>query len=455
MSVFSVIYILLAAALLLVVMRSRLDLVTVCAVCFIVYSIYCIPGIGISGQYRPRLSETLYRMIYIQLVLIMVFSIFADRVERKQRKTVHPSMGRTEDSRIAEKRIETTFLLYTVIITAFALVNILSVGLSTFASGKENVWGKTNVLYIVSLYGTYPAFAYGIHKRKKLIWIPCLMVELSIFFAGSRAFLATMIIMVLCEFGSKLWKQRRTNAIIYAAGAGAIVFLLVYRMVDAQIMSGDISGALQTLSNPAVWKKALEFNEPRVIIANYDYVLTKQFRLPMGDVVYRFVDFVPGLTRLIPIQLQFPEYFSDWLVAEVHPSAGVGGTIWGESYAMMGSVGIPLFTILWLLFVKACSRHLDYPKPESYFVVSLGTYLAWYINRLDFNRVGQACKVTLFCFLIWAAIYVVLAGKLRIGKYVLGPKKAFWKRDASEYETGSSGIATPEGMTGAFSQFDR
>lgn len=455
MSVFSMIYILLAAALLLVVMRSRLDLITVCAVCFIVYSIYCIPGIGVSGQYRPRLSETLYKMVYIQLFMIMVFSFCVDRIERKRRKTIHPAQGRAEDLCIADKRTETAFLLYTAIIVIFALVNILSVGLATFASGKKNVWGKTNVLYIVSLYGTYPAFAYGIHKRKKLIWIPCLLVELSIFFAGSRAFLATMIIMVLCEFGSKLWKQRRTNAIIYVAGAGAIVFLLVYRMVDTQIMSGDISGTLQTLSNPSVWKKALEFNEPRVIIANYDYVLTKKFRLPIGDVIYRFIDFVPGLTRLIPIQLRFPEYFSDWLVMEVNSSAGVGGTIWGESYAMMGPVGIPLFTILWLMFIKACSRHLDYPKPESYFAVSLGTYLAWYINRLDFNRVGQACKVMLFCFLIWAVIYVALAGKLCIDKYVLGLKKAFWKQSASEGEPRGNEILMPEGTMEVLDQVDR
>ena len=116
------------------------------------------------------------------------------------------------------------------------------------------------------------------------------------------------------------------------------------------------------------------------------------------------------------IDLQYPEYYSTWLTEQVHGSTGVGGSIWGESYAMMGYFGIIMSTILWLLSVNKCNKHLDYHANYSYFVVALGTYWAWYINRLDFNRVAQSFKVMLFCFLIWAVIYLVLVGSLRIGR---------------------------------------
>lgn len=412
MSVFSIIYILLAVALLLTVMKSRLDLVTICSVCFIVYSIYCIPGIGISGFYRPKLSCNLYFMIYIQIALIFIFSVLTDKREKRIRKNL-AEFQQIPFNVASEKRIEITFYIYTAIIFCFAFSNIIAIGVNTFLSGKENVWEKTNILYIISLYGTYPSFAYGIHKKKVVIWLPALLIELTIFIAGSRAFTATMIILLLCEFGSILWKKRKSNLVIYLLGATAIVFLLIYRMIDTKIMHGDFSGALTTLSDPNVWKSALEFNEPRVIIANYDYVLTQKTQLPAEDILYRILDFIPGFSKIVPMRLQFPEYFSDWLQQEVQGSAGVGGTIWGESYAMFGYVGISLFTILWLMFIKACSRHLDYPRPSSYFIVSIGTYLAWYINRLDFNRVAQACKVILFCYIIWMVIYLAMGGSVR------------------------------------------
>ncbi len=432
MSIYSIVYILLSVILLMTVLRTRLDLITVCAICFIVYSIYCIPGIGVSGFYRPHLSPFLYGMVFLQMILIISFILITDRRERKKKTTLELEESvfiAAASNREDKKRIDTAFFIYTIIIFLFAFVNVVSVGWSTFSSGKANVWDRVNVFYVISLYGAYPSFAYGIHNREKRIWIPALLIEMTIFIAGSRAFLATMIVMLLCEFGSVRWQKNKSNMKIYLIGAVAIVFLLIYRMVDKKIMNGDFAGALSTLSNPRVWKVALEFNEPRVIIANYDYVLTQKTHLPIGDSIYRIIDFIPGLSKIIPIKLSFPEFFSDWLTKQVHGSAGVGGTIWGESYAMLGVLGIPLFTTLWLLFISKCNDHLDYPKPGSYFLVSIGTYLAWYINRLDFNRVGQACKVTLFCFLIWAAVFFILGGKIHIGRFMLGYRKSFSVKD--------------------------
>lgn len=418
MSNLSLIYIILSLLIIIYTIRHRLDLLCIGTVCYIVYSIYCIPGIGISGFYRPKLSNSLYYCVYLQLLLIIFCVAFVRYLDKKNVEYPNLKVSSKTDNQ-HDKILKRSFRIYTTIIVVFALVNIIPLGVSGFSAGKANVWEQTNILYIISLYGAYPSFAYGIHRNDKMVWIPSLLVELTIFLAGSRAFLATMIIIFLCEKGTMLWKNGKGNLKLFVWGALGVVFLLVYRMVDQDVMAGDINGVINTLSSPQTWLTALEFNEPRVIIANYDYVLTSETRFPLGDVIYRLIDFIPGLTSIFNIKLSYPEYFSDWLMDEVHGSAGVGGTIWGESYAMFGYAGIVVFTLIWLMVIYNCNKHLDYHKPYSYFIVSLGIYLGWYINRLDFNRVGQACKVLFLCFLIWAIIFLLFGGKIELGKFNL------------------------------------
>lgn len=418
-TIYSIVYLLMVIVVFVYTIKNRLDILCVSAVCFIVYSMYCFFGYGISGFYRPALSPQLYFLVYLQILLIMGFIIFT-RYNENQRKfpQLLRNTSKVYEDVSGDAVLTKSFYIYTAIIVSFALINVVKVGVVGFMAGKETVWQNTNILYIISLYGAYPSFAYGIHIKKKRIWIPSMLVELTIFFAGSRAFTATLIVILLCELGVVFWKKKQRNIEIFLLGAAAIVFLLVYRMVDKAIMQGDIGSALQTLFSGETWLEALEFNEPRVIIANYDYVLTSGIRLPIGDVVYRIIDFVPGLASLIPIHLEYPSYFSDWLFSELNASAGVGGTIWGESYAMLGTVGVVLATVLWMMFVNLGNRHLNHHKPYSSFVIALATYLAWYMNRLDYNRVGQSFKVTLLCFFLWAMAYFAVGGEIRIGKWI-------------------------------------
>lgn len=424
MSIYSLIYLLFAVIMLIYVFKNHLDLLSIAVICFIVYSMYCIWGIGKSGYYRPELSSQLYYLIYMQLIIMFIFSIAYRSAEKNKLRNNSLISKQNENEEILSSKLDTSFYIYTCIIVVFALINIASVGMSTFLLGKSSVWEKSNIFFIISLYGAFPSFAYGLHYNKKGIWIPSLLVELTIFIAGARAFAATLIVIFLCEKGYDLWKNKKSNIIVFVVGGAAIVFLLVYRMVDTIVMSGDIKTVFSVLKTASTWLEALEFNEPRVIIANYDYVLTSGFHLPIGDSIYRILDFVPGLVGLLSLKTKYPEYFSDWLMKEVHGSQGVGGTIWGESYAMFGVAGIIIFMLVWLLFIKKCSKHYSFYKPFSAFLVSIGTYYAWYINRLDFNRVAQVAKITLLCFLMWAAIYLVLGGRIPFTKSIFSLDKS-------------------------------
>ena len=407
----SLIYIILAVAVVIVIMRGKIDLISVCGACYILYTMYCIYGYGKAGFYRPKLSLKLYYYVYAQLLIILIYIMIKNYRDKKDKwKTI--TYAQQTDEANNKRAMDLSFYAYTAVIAAFAFINIGRIGLAGFASGKANVWAGTNIFYIISLWGAFVSFAYGIHNKKRMIWIVSLMIELSIFLAGSRAFTASIIVIFLAEYGSTLWKNRKRSTYLYILAIVAVLFMIVYRTVDKQIMAGNISGALESLKNPEVWATALEFNEPRVIIANYDYVFTSGIRLPASDVVYRIIDFIPGATKFVPIKLNYPEFFSDWLREQEHAAGGVAGTIWGESYAMLGPIGLLGGTWLWLLLMDKCNRHLKYPGGHSYFLVALGAYLSWYISRLDYNRVGQICKVLLLCYLIWGFFYMMLGGSI-------------------------------------------
>ena len=79
---------------------------------------------------------------------------------------------------------------------------------------------------------------------------------------------------------------------------------------------------------------------------------------------------------------------------------------------MFGPAGLLGGTLLWLILMDKCNKHLKYSGGHSYFLVALGAYLSWYISRLDYNRVGQACKVLLFCYLIWGFFYMLQGGSV-------------------------------------------
>lgn len=412
MSIYSCIYLFLAIVIILIVAFQHLDMLSVAAVCFVVYSIYCIPGIGISGFYRPHLSSKLYGFVYLQMIIIIFVLLKRTSEQMAEQGISHLKKHLVTKEEIENVTVTRAYGIYTIIMLLFMLMNVIRIGFDVFAAGKLLVWEKTDIFYLISLYGAFPSFAYGIRYHKYWMAISGLLIELTIFFAGSRAFLATMMIILLCEWGYRLWKQNKSSLRVYLIGALAILFLLIYRAIDVYIMKGDISGALNVLKQPETWAKALEFNEPRVIIANYDYALTTNMKLPLADVIYRIVDFIPGITKIVPFKLTYPEYYSTWLQEAVHGSEGVGGTIWGESYSMFGILGIPVITIVWLSVVSLCNRHIMMPRKGSPFLIAAGVYLAWYINRLDYNRVGQVVKVMLFCYLLWAGIYLVLGGVL-------------------------------------------
>ena len=97
--------------------------------CFIVYSIYCIPGIGISGYYRPKLSHELYYLIYLQIFIIFIF-LFITRAAEKGKtikfiKNNYLFEQKKETDVQYPKILDTSFYIYTTIMVVFAVINTM------------------------------------------------------------------------------------------------------------------------------------------------------------------------------------------------------------------------------------------------------------------------------------------------------------------------------------------
>lgn len=110
-------------------LRNRLDILSVCTMCFIVYSIYCIPGIGISGYYRPKLSHELYYLIYLQIFIIFIF-LFITRAAEKGKtikfiKNNYLFEQKKETDVQYPKILDTSFYIYTTIMVVFAVINTM------------------------------------------------------------------------------------------------------------------------------------------------------------------------------------------------------------------------------------------------------------------------------------------------------------------------------------------
>ena len=139
MTIYSWIYIILSIMVIIAIMKGKIDLISVCGACYILYTMYCIFGIGIAGFYRPRLSHKLYYYVYCQLLIIffyLVWKNYRDKTEIKNSLENAHSVESIKESRA----MKLSFIAYTCVIAAFSFVNMARIGFSGFASGKANVW---------------------------------------------------------------------------------------------------------------------------------------------------------------------------------------------------------------------------------------------------------------------------------------------------------------------------
>lgn len=408
-----VVYIILCILIIWEVVRSRIDYVSIAAGSFLLYSSNCIigrvwvPQSGYFAYYASIDLET-YLLICTQMLIILLFL----HMKRRGIRLVFGKKNTEYADKIAplngigtangNKIYWIAILLVSIGSIIYSLV--FEVGFSTFFSyiTKADILEGTSFLFSLSIWGGLICFFHFYLTKRKIGTIVSAMIILISVLLGSRAYIASALvgILIIKSFG---WNQKSKNDIdtkrnthIIVLAVIMLLFLILYKLIYKEIRAGDFASALNVLTNPETWTNLFDIDELRIVCANYNYTIENQIHLPMIDVIARFVSFIPFVNDFVPTE--YPIRFSTILKEGMNTTYGLGSNFWGETYAMGGGVFLLLLTIVWIIFINRLNEKAKASK--SPFIITVVSYLSFYIHRLDWTQVMGCFKLVLIFYLI-------------------------------------------------------
>lgn len=329
--------------------------------------------------------------------------ILYDSLEKFKHKSINEELGERYSN---IKCLHKSFLYLGIFsFTAFCY-DIYNIGIANLAGDKGYVWENVSVFYIFSMWAALSVFTYAI-KNKKYIFLflstPQILVHM---FIGSRAYFAAMIIILLVLFRDNMKDNFRSNFRVYFAGGVSFMAIMVYRKIIDYLKLFDFETIKLMLLDKETYLWVLRLGEPRIVLANYNYVINSNFRLDFSDITARFLSIFPFANRIITPtnHLEFGAIIKEQLGAVY----GLASTIWGEGHAMFGIIGIYIFYFLWIYLLKMGSDVLKRRSLSLYFIVPLVAYLSFYIHRLSFSKVIGNVKYLILTAIVWWLINSIL-----------------------------------------------
>lgn len=425
-----ILYIILSFLIIIELFLRRVDCISIAAASFILYSSNCIIGkvwIPQSGYnaYYSDISFQTYSLIIIQLLIIYLFLLFKRYgiESRIQIKSI-----RYEKS--YKQNINNKLYWRFILVLAYGIIGyylIFKIGLSSFFSytTKGEILSETSFLFGLSIWGGLICFYHYYLSRKYVGAALSFGIIIISVILGSRAYIATAFVGVLLiiSFG---WNKRvilnnsKTKRRIILLGTVMLAFLIIYKLVYKEVRAGDFVGALTVLSNSQTWLNLFDIDELRIVCANYNYTVDNHIRLPLSDVMARLLSIIPFANDYIPIE--FPLRFSDYLQSSIRTTYGLASNFWGESYAMGGPVFVAFITFAWLFGLSAVNDRLK--KTESPFLLTIVSYLSFYIHRLDWTQVMGCLKLVLVLFIV-RIIFILLIHRSIVFEYSVSTRGEF------------------------------
>ena len=410
-------YVFIAACIIMIikVARRKLDFYSVGAICHILYNFHCAYGIVFISSHEVRnsyyyISEIdirVYVIVLLQMAILFAAMVLHDRNAMKWKSPliVDNYSDRTKD------RI---FTIACGIAWLIMLYNIMRIGVSNLNAEKSYIWAQISGLYVTSNWLGMAVFTYGLKNKKYILAILGAGPVLLHFFFGSRAYFAVLCIIILLLKSEKIKNSLHKNLKVYILGIFAVVFILAYKRMYTAIKAGNIIGAFQVLTDPDTYAYVLRLGEPRIVLANLNYIITNNVRLGGGDLLDRIISIVPYLNNVIrPGQYTA---VSTILREDLSSTYGLASNIWGEFYAL-GSYFLLFFMfLLWIKMLDWGNKLIARKDWSANFYMPLVSYLAFYIHRLDFIKaIGNAKMVVMAMILfILAAIFVTKNSKITL-----------------------------------------
>ncbi len=413
--------------------HRRIDFLSIAAASFILYTSNCLIGevwVPQSGfnAYESAIHLETYVLICAQLFIIFAFFY----LKKKNIKIVvcgHSGnkIQKRNDSFLYNAVVNKDNKFYWIVVLlisagSIAYNLIFRIGLDTFFSytAKGDILNETSFLFGIAIWGGLICFFHFFTVKKKIGSIVSAAVILTSVLLGSRAHIASALVGVLIikSFG---WHKKKREKIRTNKGFGKnnrkiivlafimLMFLIMYKLVYKEIRAGDIEGVLEVLKNPKTWSDLFDIDELRIVCANYNYVIEKHIKLPIMDVIARLVSMVPFANDYIPIEN--PLRFSTILRQEINTTYGLASNFWGECYAMGGVVFLMLMTFVWMTFINKITD-LTFAG-RSPFLLTVASYLSFYIHRLDWTQVMGCIKIVILFYLIKMIFDLVFGKKSR------------------------------------------
>lgn len=405
--ILQILYIVLCLLIIYEVLLRNIDCISIAAISYMLYTSNCIigkvwiPQSGINAYYA-NISIQTYTLIYFQLLIIYIF-LFKLRykaVSGVKIKSFHYESSYINS--VKDNKLYWIILVFLSYIIIFYYL-IFKVGLSVFFSyaSKGSILSETSMLFGLSIWGGLVCLLHYYLERNICGTILSSGIIILSVLLGSRAYIATAFVGVLLikSFGwdnKKVVNKNKTKRRIILLGIIMLLFLIIYKLIYKEIRAGDFVGALKVISDSKTWIGLFDIDELRIVCADYNYTVDNHIRIPMLDVIARILSIVPFANDYIP--LSFPLRYSDFLQTSIHTTYGLASNIWGEAYAMGGSVFLLLFTLIWLNGLNAVNNRIKTSK--SPFLLTVVSYLCFYIHRLDWSQVMGCIKLVLVLYLL-------------------------------------------------------
>ncbi len=417
----SALFAVLSGLLLVIVLMRRLDLYSVAAVCLIIYNIYCTTDyVWIASHekagvnyYEGYIDFRVYAIVIVQVVIMILVILWHDLSNRKYTQEPHDKSSGI--GKYSKAQLDKIFWLTGVVSLAIMLSNVATIGLKGLSASKSAVWAQTNVLYITGLWLAMAVFAYAMKtKQRNYLWLslPQILVHL---FIGSRAYFAVIVIVALvCWSSDKPFTFKRNTAIVIVAFFG-MMGIMLYKQIFEEVKAGDIDAIVAILQDPETYNWIMRWGEPRIVLANFNYVVTTGLTLSPEEIIGRIVTVIPFLNDYYPIS-ERNLLLSTVVIGDLNSSYGLASNIWGEFYCIGSYPLVALMYFLWLWLVSMGNRMITSKSWTACFALPLVSYFAFYIHRMDFVKVLGNVKMDLCAMMVWWLVACLVLGYIAIGR---------------------------------------
>lgn len=393
-------YIFMCACVLMIIIlliRKKIDFFCVAAVFLMIYNFHCVYGVVFisshehAGEYYyySKILPQVYFIVIAQMVLLAIYMLMNDSREKRDAENTIKYESFLVDTFDEESKYK-LFKYLCIIAWAIMLYNVFfKITLSYITAEKGLVWKRIGGSYTLCNWMGMATFSYGIKNKKYLLSLFSSAPVLLHFFIGSRAYMTVLILIIIINHSQSIGQSMIKHWKVIFGGAFAGIFILAYKKVYELIKLKEFAAAFNVLLDPETYSFVARLGEPRIILADLNYIIDNNIHLGIRAVWDRLIEIFPFASNI------FDSHYnavSSILREGMLSSYGLGSNIWGEYYAIGSYFGLFIMFFIWLRMLSWGNKCLQRTDYSAYFIIPVLVYISFYVHRQDFVKIVGYAK---------------------------------------------------------------